>query len=401
MKKLILSMALIGFTTLAFGQKKVFRAAEKNFKSGNLETALSEVEAAANDPETSADPNTYLLKAKIQTKMFGSDSTNTMETLEIGRTALATYKATAEMAGDETSPVGKLIYAEEIAGSPDNLRPYSVKTLKNVSYDKAIERYTEEDLEMAYYFFDLAGEIDLSDSSNHYNAGFLANELEKYEDAKRHFNYLLALPTYNKLNAYYFLVQIISGQDKNPEGAFDLVSKARLEYPEDKILAEYEIQLLLQLNKMDEAMASIQEALKNDPNNPSILLRSGYLREQSGDFDGAMEDYKKTVEADPSYYEGNYYTGALMLEASRKILSELNNLSDDEWEKQSEAYGKRADEFQKSSIPYFTKALEIRPESTDIMIVLYQIHNKLKDTVEMTKYDNMLIKNLGADWKDN
>ena len=83
-------MALIGFTTLAFGQKKVYRAAEKNFKSGNLETALTEIEAATKDPETSGDPATYLLKAKIQTKMFGSDSTNTAENLEVGKTALAT-----------------------------------------------------------------------------------------------------------------------------------------------------------------------------------------------------------------------------------------------------------------------------------------------------------------------
>lgn len=401
MKKLILSIALIGFTTLAFGQKKVVRAAEKNFKSGNLETALSEIDAAANDPETTGDPNTYFVKAKIQTKMFGSDSTNTKETLEIGKAALETYFSTAEMAGEKTSAVGKLVYAEELPGIPDNLRPYSINTLKNISFEKALERYNEEDTEMAYYFFDLAGEIDLTDSSNHYNAGFLANDLELYEDAKRHFNYLLDIPTYNKLNAYYFLVQIISGQDKNPEGAFDLVTKARLEYPDDKVLAEYEIQLLLQLNKMDDAMASIKEALKNDPENVSILLRSGYLKEQSGDFDGAMEDYKKTVEVDPTYYEGNYYTGALMLESSRKILSELNNLSDAEWEKQSESYGKRADEFQKSSIPYFEKALAIRPESTDIMIVLYQIHFKLKNTDEVSKYDNMLIQKLGANWKED
>ncbi|WP_373398256.1 hypothetical protein V8V91_00335 [Algoriphagus halophilus] len=128
---------------------------------------------------------------------------------------------------------------------------------------------------MAYYFFDLAGEIAPEDTTIHYNAGFLANDLGMYEEAKKHFNLLLDVEEYDKLNTYYFMVQILSGQDENPEGAYDMVMAAREEYPEDKILAEYEIQLLLQLNKMDEAMASIQEALKSDPNNAAILLRSG------------------------------------------------------------------------------------------------------------------------------
>jgi tetratricopeptide (TPR) repeat protein len=401
MKKLILSLALIGFTTLAFGQKKVVRAAEKNFKSGVLETALAEVEAATKDPETSGDPATYLLLAKIQTKMFGSDSTNTRETLKIGKAALVTYNETLEMAGGETSAVGKLIVAEEIPGSPENLRPYSVMTLKNIAYEKAIDRYNEDDQEMAYYFFDFVGELDGSDSSAIYNAGFIANDLGKFEEAKRNFNKLLDMPGYNKLNAYYFLIQILSSEDKNPEAAFDIVTKAKAEYPEDKMLGVTEIQLLLQLNKFDDAMKSIKEALKSDPSNPDLLLRSGYLKEQSGDLEGAMEDYKKSVEANPNFYEGNYYTGALMLETSRKILAELNNLSDAEWEKQSADYGKRASEFERNSVPYFEKALEIRPESTDIMMVLYQIHFKLKNDAEADKYDKLLIQKLGANWKEN
>lgn len=287
MKKLILSMVLVGATTIAFGQKKVVKSAEKNFKSGDLATALSEINAATQDAETGGDPATYLIKAQIQLKMFGSDSSNTMETLEKGVASLATFNEAFEMAGgDKTSGVGEDIYKDDMTGVPDNLRPYSIMTLKNTSFDKAINQYNVDDYEMAYEFFNLAGEIDPTDTTIHYNAAYLANELGKYEEAKKHFNLLLEIPEYNKLNTYYFLVQILSGEDKNPEAAYDVIMAAREEYPSDKILAEYEIQLLLQLNKMDEAMAQIKEALANDPNNTSILLRSGYLKEQSGDIDG-------------------------------------------------------------------------------------------------------------------
>jgi tetratricopeptide (TPR) repeat protein len=402
MKKLILSLALVGATTLAFAQKKVVKEAEKGLKSGNYEAALTAIDAAIANPETSGDPATHFLKAKIQTKMFGADSSNTAETVQIGTDALETYNKTFEMAGNNKSAgVGKDIYQEDMPGVPDNLRPYSIYTLKNIAFDKGIERYNEEDAEMAYEFFNLAGEIDHADSTIHYNAGFLANDLGKYADAKRHFGYLLEIPGYNKLNAYYFMVQILSGEEKNPEEAYKVVTQAKTEYPNDKVLAEYEIQLLLQLNKMDEAMSQIKDALANDPNNTGLLLRSGYLKEQAGDLEGALEDYKKSVEIDPNFFEGNYYTGALMLEMSRKILNELNGLSDAEWEKQSQTLGKQADEFYRQSVPYFTKAIEIKPDNTDIMVILYQVQTRLKNTAEVEALDKKLIQLLGADWKEN
>ena len=402
MKKLVLSLALVATVTFAFGQKKVVKEAEKGFKSGNLQTALASIDAATTNPETSGDPATFLVKGQIETKIFGRDSSNTMETLKVGNQALATFTKTYEMAGNsKTSAVGKLVYADELPGIPDNSRPYSLITLKNVAFDKALDRYTEDDMEMSYEFFNLAGEIDKTDSTIHYNAGFLANDLGRFEDAKRHFGYLFELPTYNKTNAYYFMVQILSTEEKNPEAAFAIVTKALAEYPNDKVLAEYEIQLLLQLNKMDEAMTQINSALAKDPNNPGLLLRSGYLKEQGGDLEAALVDYKKSVEVDPKFFEGNYYTGALLLEKSRGILAELNSLSDAEWEKRSKEMGTQADELYKMSVPYFTRALEIKSDNTDIMIILFQVHTRLKNTAEVNAMNAKISAILGANWQEN
>lgn len=402
MKKLILSMAMVAVASVVFGQKKVVKEAEKGFKQGNLEAALAAVDGATTNPETSGDPATFLLKAQIHTKMFARDSSNTMETVEIGNQAVSTFAKAFEMAGsNKTSAVGKAVYAEELPGIPENLKPYSLISLKNLSFDKALKMYEAENLEMSYEFFNLAGEIDKADSTIHYNAGFLANDLGRFEDAKRHFNYLFEIPGYNKTNAYYFMVQILSTEEKNPEAAFDLVTKARKEYPNDKVLAEYEIQLLLQLNKMDEAMAQINEALANDPNNSGLLLRSGYLKEQAGDLDAALADYKKSVSVDPNFFEGNYYTGALLLEQAQKELNTLNDLSDAEWEKQSPIVGKKADANYNESIGFFSKALEIKPDNTDIMIILYQVYTRLKKTAEMDAMNKKISAILGANWQDN
>lgn len=402
MKKLFLSLALVGVATFAFAQKKVVKSADKNFKKGELELALEEINGALQDPETKDDPNTVLLKAKIQTKMFEADEDFAATTVSTGHAALESFQQTMKMAGgDKDSKIGKEVYKEDLPGMPDNLRPFSLMSLKNAAFNKAIQTYEEDDYAMSYEFFNLVSEIDPMDTTAHFNAGYLAyQELGKAAEAKKHFDKLITIDGYDKLNTYYFLVQIASSEEQDPEQAYKYVSMARKEYPEDKTLSEFEVQLLLQMNKMDEAMASVKEALKDDPSNSGLLLRYGYLLEQSGDMEGALAQYKKAVEADPNFFEGNYYTGAIYLDRARAILAEVNNLSDEEWEKRAPEMGAQADGLYRDAIPYFAKASELKPDNTEILEILFQIHTRLKNTAEAEKYNQKLIALLGPDWMD-
>lgn len=401
MKKLILSLVLVAFATVAFAQKKVVRSAERNFKKGELETALTEIEEALENPDTKDDPNTRLVKARIQTKMFEEDEDLNTGTVEKGRAAYENFRQTLEMIdNDESSKIGKEIYKEDLPGMPDNMRPFSMESLRLAAFNKAIETYESDDYEMSYEFFSLVSDIDPNDTTANFNAGYLANDLGKTEEAKKHFNRLLEVDDYNKLNTYYFLIQIASGEDKDPEAAYDYVSRARKDYPEDKTLSEFEVQLLLQLDRMDEAMAAVKQSLKEDPENSGLLLRHGYLLEQSGDMEGALEQYKKSVEVNPEFFEGNYYTGAIYLDRARGILAEVNNLSDEEWEEKAPTMGEEANNLYKEAVPYFTRASELQPENTEILEILFQIHTRLKNTEKAEEYNQKLIAILGPDWME-
>ena len=90
-----------------------------------------------------------------------------------------------------------------------------------------------------------------------------------------------------------------------------------------------------------------------------------------------------------------------MLEKSRAILAELNSLSDAEWEKRSKEMGSQADELYKQAVPYFTKALEIKPDNTDIMIILFQVHTRLKNKAEVDALNAKISAILGANWQEN
>lgn len=400
MRKLILSLALVGIATVAFGQKKVVKSAEKNLKRGNLEEAYSDIQSAMEDTETGSQSNTYLIMGKIESKMFAADSSDTEQTIDLGRNALGSFLKTMEMEeNDSSSKVGKEVYKPVMDGVPENLQGEGIMFLKNASFTKAVERYEEDDLEMAAGFFSLAADIDPSDTSLVFNAGYTANATDNFEDAKKYFTTLLEAEDYNKLNAYYFLIQIASAEDKDQEEAYRLVNEAREEYPNDKGLAEFEIQLLLQLDKMDEAMTSIKTALETDPDNTAIRLRYGYLKEQSGDLEGALEEYKRTVEIDPEFFEGNYYAGAIFLDNAREIINEVNNLGDEEWEKKSESMLSKADSLYEDAVPYFTKASELQPENTEIMRILFQVHTRLKNDAKAEEFDKKLQTAIGPDWQ--
>ncbi|TVP49311.1 MAG: methyltransferase [Mongoliibacter sp.] len=403
MKKLVLTLALAVFTTMAFAQKKVARSAERNFKKGNLEEALTDVEEALQHPDTKDEPAVLLTKAKTQTKMFEMEEDITASTVSLGKDAFANFQKVMEMeGGDKTSKIGKEVHKDDSPELPENLRPWNLNTLKFSAFNKAIMAYEEDDFEMSYEMFALVSEIDPTDTTSNFNAGFLANDLGKTEEAKMHFNRLLDIEDYDKLNTYYFLVQIASGEDQDPEAAYNYVVRGREDYPEDKTLAEFEIQLLLQMEKMDEALESVQKALASDPENPGLLLRYGYLLEQSGDLDGAFAQYQKSVEADEEFFEGNFYAGAILLERARKIIAEINNLSDDEWEEKAPEMGEEADGLYAKAVPYFTRATEIREgeASAEALELLFQIHSRLKNTEEAEKYNQKLISIYGPDWMD-
>ena len=401
MRKLILSLTLVALTTVAFGQKKVVRSAERNLKRGNHQEALTDIQAALQDADTGEDPNTHMVKGKIKTMMFEADSSNTESTVETGREAFSAFERAMMLDGnDKSSKIGKEIYKDVLPGMPANLQGEGVMRLKQTSLDKAIERYEDDDMELAHEFFALAADIDPADTSIVFNAGYTANMIENHEAAKKYFTQLLDNEDYDKLNAYYFLIQIASGIDKDQDEAYRLVNQAREIYPTDKGLQEFEIQLLLQLDKMDEALASIESALESDPDDTAIRLRYGYLKEQSGDMEGALEEYKRTVETDPDFFQGNFYTGAIYLDKARGIITDVNNLPDEEWEKRSGPMLKEADELYEKAVPYFTKASELEPENTEILEILFQIHTRLDNKEKADEYDQRLQALLGPDWME-
>ncbi len=139
-------------------------------------------------------------------------------------------------------------------------------------------------------------------------------------------------------------------------------------FPLNNELTQEKITTLIILERVDEAKKELEEAINNEPTNHLYYYFLGYLYDLEEEPENSIIQYKKAIELNPEYYEANYNLGVVYYNKARNILSELNNLSLDEYRKQETEYMARAEVHFKEALPYFEKAVEIKPEE-DIQLL--------------------------------
>lgn len=135
------------------------------------------------------------------------------------------------------------------------------------------------------------------------------------------------------------------------------------------------------MERVDEAKTKLEEAISEEPTNALYYYFLGYLYDFEEDSEMAQESYEKAIELNPEYYEANYNLGVVHYNRARDIISEMNNLSLDEYKKQEAEYTTRAKVHFEEALPYFEKAVEIKPEE-DIQLLetLEGVYLQLKMT---------------------
>jgi len=97
------------------------------------------------------------------------------------------------------------------------------------------------------------------------------------------------------LAAYYYHTK------KDKEAALKYVKLLTLLEPYNTEANTSLINLYLELNKKDVAIKEMEELIKTDPENKIYWEQFGSLLMNFGDYDGAIEKYKKSLQIDPNY----------------------------------------------------------------------------------------------------
>jgi len=121
-------------------------------------------------------------------------------------------------------------------------------------------------------------------------------------------------------------IALIYAELGNKEKGLQFVSYARAENPEDLNLILTEANLYIESGEIEKFETLMNEAISQDPNNPTLYFNLGVVNAQRGMKEDAIGYYEKAIEIDPEYESGYLNLVSLILEGEGPIVEEMNSL---------------------------------------------------------------------------
>lgn len=375
MKKLIFALVFIGLGTFSYGQyvpKGKTAKAEMAYNQGKLDIAKAEIDEAfkidKNGKVSGSEKNWYT-KGRIYKAIYLDDSTdygNLMPKEEALKTSMESFNKVLSM-GKEASV--NVVFTDQ-----------EVSQLYGTIINEGAERYNENDFEGAYKSFMTALTVSPNDTTALLYGGVSANQAEMIDEALSCFEQLAANGDAS-IDTYKTMIYLYRTEKEDMESVLNTVNNALEKFPANNELTQEKITTLIMMERVDDAKAELESAINNEPTNSLYYYFLGYLYDVQEDAANSIEQYKKALELNPEYYEANYNLAVVYYNKARNILSDLNNLSLDEYRKQESEYLERATVHFKEALPYFEKAMEIRPdEDIQLLETLEGVYIRLKMT---------------------
>jgi tetratricopeptide (TPR) repeat protein len=169
------------------------------------------------------------------------------------------------------------------------------------------------------------------DTSLMFNVGLIATKLDLFQEGIKYFDMALKY-NYPEPRTYVYLKEDYLALGDTAKG-IEVLKEGFNKYPESLEIVVELINYYLAANKSEEALNYLKIAQGKDPNNMSLIFAEGTLYDKKGDFDKAVEIYKKTTTIDPNYFNGYYNLGVLYYNRGQLYYKEADNASPSEYKK--------------------------------------------------------------------
>ena len=207
-----------------------------------------------------------------------------------------------------------------------------------------------------------------------YNSFFSSRNMKNNEKSKEILKKLIEI-NFNEPAIFSHLSKIYLDEGNN-EKALYYIEEGRELFEDDQSLINEEINLYIALEKTDELITKLGDAIKNDPENEIFLIIRGTLYYQIKNYKLSEADFKKVIEIDPNNLDANYTLGNIFVVYANKIEDKSNKTNDNN---KYEKLRKESKNTFKKSLTYLEKAYEIDSENKKIVNLLKQIYYKVGD----------------------
>lgn len=405
MKKFLVILLLI--PAFVFAQKPVkpnLNKALSLFQEGKLAEAKDMIDAAATYEKTMNDGKTWYYKGLIYASL---DTTSN-----------ATYKALAPDAlniaiesfkkADQMASGGKEYFIndpKDFASAVNNTKPIQLERLANFYLDQAIKliQLDEPDylggivkIEKAKSVFKNTMTTWGNDTLAYFVLTIAGQNAEKYDTA------IVAANDYYKSGGkgkepYIIMYQIYSGPKEDKAKALEVIREARQKIPNENQFALIELELLINLDKTEEAKAGLEQQIKINPENKVLHFFLGYINTRQNNLAEAKKNFEAALKIDPKYFEAQVYMAKLVGEEAKIIKRQINALgiTAADKKKKMELDGVYVEKL-KVALPYWVQAEKLNPSDEEVLSELYSIYSDLGNDAQVQRLEKRM-KELGID----
>ena len=377
MKRIFISVLLLTVFVIANAQMGKVNSALNYVNSGQLDKAKEAIEAAAVHEKTKDKAKMYYAKGKVL-QAVGETDVEAFKNLYEDPLFQAYDNYMLALEKDEKGKLGKLV-------------DLTMPMLSNDFINLGITKFQESDFPTALKAFDTnleIGEMEffggVVDTTIMFNAGLAAYNGQLYDDAIKHFTAVKDL-NYGDFSVYVLLKNSYVAKGDSA-GGLTTLQQGFTQYPDNENLLIELINYYLTKGGTDaaqEALDYVSLAKEQDPTNASYYYAEGILYDKIGKIEESIASYEEALERNPDYFDSNYNLGAHHFNRGVNKVNECNEIMDNaEYTKCKE----EADAIFEIALPYMEKAHEINPEDISTMETLKLLYYRMK---MMDKHEEM------------
>lgn len=391
MKRFGLMFTLVAFSATAMAQGAKVTSATSNVKYGQLDKAKDAIEEAILHEKTKGQAKTWMVRGDVY-KAIAESKNPDMKALcaTPTRVALDSYKKAIEL------------------DAKGNLRKQINNQLSLMSFtvvNAAYEFNDKKDLINSLDCFEQSLSIDSItapgkiDSAIVYNAGLIADQAKNYDKARYYYNRCIDV-RYGSSQVFGLLANTYKNQGDTATYMATLERGMKV-YPEDcnPLLVEL-INHYISNNQSDLALEYLAKAIERESNNASFYQAQGALLDKIGKPDEAKVSYEKAIEINPDFFDPWLNLGVQVYNKAIEMAKAANDIPTNKPKEYDAAIDAAYDQMNKA-IPYFEKALSVKPDDTYTMQALKECYYKLrsKHPEYNDKYNDIKAKLDAADQK--
>ncbi|MBK9758958.1 MAG: tetratricopeptide repeat protein [Flavobacteriales bacterium] len=339
------------------------------------EEAVGYIEPAILNEGTMVKEKTWRYRAQIYSRIvFGDDAALKGKFPDALDKAVASYQKAMELDTKGAEKEDNVRALEALQGTALNEGNAAFEA-KN--YDKAVASYAMSE-KIAKSFGKIDSNAVFNSALAYESKGDLPKALERYQECIK--------IGYDKPEIYRYAASL-QNRNKDLEGGLATIGDGLKRHAGNKELMLDYISYLQEANRVAEAEPMVVAALEKDPSNAVLHSLLASIYEGKGKIDEAEAEYKKSIELDPQFFDGQYNIGVLYNNRAAAEYEKCNALKDDA------AYTKCkkvADEVFVKAIPYFEQAHSLKPEDKQTISQLKTLYAKAGNTAKFEEMKKLL-----------